>query len=86
MDNRMELKMAMKVAGLSQADLAKRAGVSPALITRLLDGSRRRPSYESIVRIARALNLAPDELFPIDTDAPRNGKRSRRVSPAVPPA
>jgi transcriptional regulator with XRE-family HTH domain len=87
MDNRMELKMAMKVAGLTQADLAKRAGVSPALITRLLDGSRRRPSYESIVRIARALNLAPDELFPIDTDTPRNGsKRSRRASPAVPPA
>jgi transcriptional regulator with XRE-family HTH domain len=62
----MELKTARKVARLTQQELAKRAGVDTALISRLESGTRsRRPSYESIVRIARVLNLAPDELFPV---------------------
>jgi transcriptional regulator with XRE-family HTH domain len=63
----MDLKLARQIAGLTQQELAKRAGVDPALISRLEQGRRvRRPSYEAVVRIARALNLAPDQLFPID--------------------
>jgi len=61
----MDLKVARQIAGFSQEELAKRAGVSPTMISRLEGGSRRRPSYEAIVRIARALNLAPDQLFPV---------------------
>jgi transcriptional regulator with XRE-family HTH domain len=61
----MELKTARRIARLTQQELAKRAGVDPALICRLEGGKGRRPSYETIVRIARALNLAPDELFPV---------------------
>lgn len=61
----MDLKLARQIAGLTQSELAKRAGVDTALICRLEKGRRRRPSYESIVRIARALNLAPDQLFPL---------------------
>lgn len=62
----MELRMARQIAGFTQQELAKRAGVDPALISRLERGGRRRPSYEAIVRISRALNCAPDELFPVD--------------------
>ena len=62
----MELKTARRIARLTQQELAARAGVDAALISRLESGRRgRRPSYEAIVRIARALNLAPDELFPV---------------------
>jgi transcriptional regulator with XRE-family HTH domain len=60
-----ELKTARRIARLTQQELAERAGVDPALISRLENGSRRRPSYEAVVKIARALNLAPDELFPV---------------------
>ena len=63
----MELKTARQIARLTQQELAKRAGVDPALISRLESGRRaRRPSYEAIVRISRALNVAPDVLFPVD--------------------
>lgn len=63
----MDLKMARRIAGLTQEQLAERAGVDSALISRLeRGGARRRPSYEAIVRIARALNIAPDELFPVE--------------------
>ena len=67
----MELRTARRIARLTQTELARKAGVDPALICRLEkdgpSGGRRsrRPSYEAIVRIARALNLAPDELFPV---------------------
>lgn len=62
----MELKTARQIARLTQQELAKRAGVDASLISRLESGTRsRRPSYEAIVRISRALNVAPDELFPV---------------------
>jgi transcriptional regulator with XRE-family HTH domain len=66
----MELKTALKIARLTQLELAERAGVDPAVISRLVSGKQRRPGYETSVRIARALNLAPDELFPV-ADVPR---------------
>lgn len=64
----MELRIARRIARLTQHQLAERAGVDHTLICKLENphGRRRRPSYEAIVKIARALNLAPDELFPID--------------------
>jgi transcriptional regulator with XRE-family HTH domain len=63
-----DLRTARQIARLTQQQLAARARVDPALISRLETGARRRPSYEVIVRIARALNLAPDQLFPVDAD------------------
>lgn len=62
----MELKTARRIARLTQLQLAKKAGVDNSMISRLEDGSRKRPSYVAMVRIARALNVAPDELFPVD--------------------
>jgi transcriptional regulator with XRE-family HTH domain len=61
------LKLARRIAQLSQKDLARKAGVDPALISRLETGHRaRRPSYEAIIRIARVLNVDPTDLFPVD--------------------
>lgn len=67
----MELKKYRRIAGLTQAQLADKAGVDVTLISRLERGQRQRATYETIVRLARALNLAPDELVAVPGDAPR---------------
>jgi len=81
----MNLKTARRIARLTQSDLAKRACVDPALISRLeTNGRTRRPSYEAIVRISRALNLAPDELFPVPLRPERPARRApQRRRPAT---
>jgi transcriptional regulator with XRE-family HTH domain len=61
----MELKKFRKIAGLSQEALAAKSGVDIAVISRLERGLRRQPSYETVVRLARALNLEPEELIPV---------------------
>lgn len=71
----MELKLARQIAGLNQQELADRAGVSMSMICRLERGNRRQARYESLVRIARALNVQPTDLFPV-TDPPRR-RRAR---------
>lgn len=86
--NRAAIAAAMTALKVNQSQLAERAGVSPALVSRLLNTDttkrrRTRPSYEAIVRIARALNHAPDVLFPVDDPTTRAPKGPHRL-PAVP--
>jgi transcriptional regulator with XRE-family HTH domain len=61
----MELRKYRKIAGLSQEALARKSGVDLAVISRLERGLRRAPSYETVVLLARALNLEPEELEPV---------------------
>lgn len=67
----MDLRLARKIARLKQDELARRAGIDPTLLSQLENGHRsiRRQRYEIVVRLARALNLEPDELVP-DLPAP----------------
>lgn len=55
------------VAELSQIQLAREVGVDNSLISRLESGERdlRSVGYETVVRIAAALNVTPGELFPL---------------------
>ena len=62
----MELKKYRRIAGLTQQQLADKSGVHVTLISRLERGRRQTASYESIVRLARALNLEPEELVQVD--------------------
>jgi len=64
----MQLRTARKIAGITQQDLAERAGVTNAFISLLESGKRdiRNTDYATVVRIARALNVTADELFPVD--------------------
>ncbi len=64
----MELRTARRIARLTQLELATRAGVDDSFISLLESGKReiRTTDYETVVRIARALNVTPDELFPVD--------------------
>ena len=61
----MELKKFRKIAGLTQEQLARKSGVDATLISRIERGRRRRLSYDNMVRLARALNLEPEELEPV---------------------
>ena len=62
----MELKKYRRIAGLNQRQLAEKSGVDVTLISRLERGQRQAASYTTIVRLARALNLQPEELLPVD--------------------
>jgi len=65
----MELKKYRRIAGLTQRQLAKKSGVDVTIICRLEKGDRKIASYASIVRLARALNLEPEELEPVTSRA-----------------
>ena len=54
---------------MTQEALAQKAGVDASIISRLERGTRRRASYDSIVRLARALNLEPEELVSAEDPA-----------------
>lgn len=66
------LKTALKIARINQRQLAARAGVDESAISLIVNGHRTFASlrYESVVRIARVLNVDPDELFPVDDIVP----------------
>jgi len=69
----MELNTARKIARLTQRQLAEKASVDVSTIS-LLENDKRNYStvgYAAIVRIARALNVAPEELFPVPDDPTR---------------
>ena len=64
----MELRTARRIANLTQLELATRAGVDDSFISLLESGKRaiQTTDYATVVRIARALNVTPDELFPVE--------------------
>jgi transcriptional regulator with XRE-family HTH domain len=66
----MNLRLARKIASLTQQELAERAGVTDSFISLIESGKRdiRSVGYETVVRIARALGVEPDELFPVDDE------------------
>jgi transcriptional regulator with XRE-family HTH domain len=75
----MLLKVALKIARITQQELATRARVPASTINRLANGRRKIDSvaYASVVRMARTLSpgMSVEELFPIEDAA---GVRDRR--------
>ncbi|WBQ07208.1 ATP-binding protein [Kribbella sp. CA-293567] len=67
-------------AGLTQASLAEKAGLSEQAISLLERGTRRRPRAETIEALTKAMELGPDDLrrFSLASRAPR---RSAAESP-----
>lgn len=63
----MELRTARKLARLTQQQLAERSGVDTSAISRVENGERdiHSMSYDSVVRLARALGVDPEELWPV---------------------
>lgn len=52
--------------GLSQSELGKRAGLSPAAISQLENGERR-PNFTTLVNLSQALRTTPDALLGVTT-------------------
>jgi transcriptional regulator with XRE-family HTH domain len=65
----MDLKIARRIARLTQEELATAAGVDDSFISLLESGKRdiETVNYKTVVLLARALNVSPEELFPIRT-------------------
>ena len=56
------LRIARLKAGLSQLELAKRAGVQRSAVSAIEDGRTRKPTERLIGTLANILSMAPDEL------------------------
>jgi transcriptional regulator with XRE-family HTH domain len=65
----MRLRETRKQRGLTQIQLSELAGVEQGTISRLENGESDRPSWEIVARLARALDVPPEELFPIERTA-----------------
>lgn len=53
-----------KALGIPQAELAKRSGISPSHMNKIEHGVES-PKFETAVRIAQALGVAPDVIAPV---------------------
>ena len=64
----MDLRVARRIAGLTQEQLAKRAGVDNSFISLIESGKRdiHTAGYQTVVRIARALGVEPEDLWPVE--------------------
>lgn len=68
----MTLEEARQLAGLSRAALAELAGTTGTTIYDIETGRNRRPSFDVVTRIVRALHrsglrgITAEQLFPVD--------------------
>lgn len=56
------IKQVRKKVGWSQQKLAEKAGLSLAVITKIEQGVAKRPSIQTMVKLADALGISLDEL------------------------
>jgi transcriptional regulator with XRE-family HTH domain len=61
----MNLRTARRLKDITQAQLATRAGVDQTTISDIERGRNTNPSWATVVRLAQALDVAPEELFPL---------------------
>ena len=69
MHNCTMLKELRKKQGLTQEQLAEISGVDQTVISRIETEEIRRPRWEIVARLARALSVKPEKLFPVDPAA-----------------
>lgn len=69
-----------KGAGLTQAALGERIGISPEAVSRIEHGTNA-PTLERIGAIARALDVPISDLFP--NESPAHDKRAERILAAL---
>lgn len=79
----MSLKLARKIAHLTQSELAKRSGLDQPVIARYESGDRplRLAPYANLTRIAAALGISTDELIALADKIPdkRDPTAGRRL-------
>ena len=77
------LQELMEKRRLSLNQLAGRAGISPAFLSRILNRQRGLPSDETILRLAEELDLQPPELLLIEAGHISEEMRHQRSVPAL---
>ena len=65
----MNLRTARRLKDITQAQLAEMANVDQTTISDIERGRNRNPSWETVSRIAKALGVDPEELFPVNHSA-----------------
>lgn len=63
----MTLREARDLRGLTQEQLADRAGVDQATISNLENGRVQFPSWDTVARVCGVLKVKPQDIFPLDT-------------------
>ena len=78
------LEQALAEARLSIREASKRAGISPAFLSRILQRERGLPSNDIILRLARALNIRPSEKLLIEAGRTPEDIKQLLTEPLVP--
>jgi transcriptional regulator with XRE-family HTH domain len=65
----MNLRAARRQKDITQSQLAELSGVNQTTISDIERGANRNPSWETVARIAKALGVPPEELFPVADEA-----------------
>jgi transcriptional regulator with XRE-family HTH domain len=73
-----QLKHARRTRGWTRARLCAESGVHPNTIADIEHGRNRRPSFETVFRLARALGFPPEQLYPIADTPSGPSPRARR--------
>lgn len=58
-----KLKEIRKSKNITQKQLSEETNLSVSYIQKLEIGDRKKPSYEAVIKIAKALEVEPQELF-----------------------
>ncbi len=66
----MDLKAARQARKLTQEQLAELSGLPQTTISDIERGVIKKPSWDAVSRLSKALDFAPDDIFPVD-DAPK---------------
>lgn len=56
------IQHAMKIRGMSQADLARATGITTSNIAYIVTGKTKDPRLDSVIKIAKALDVSLDYL------------------------
>src|SRR5271154_7291188 len=78
------LREGMDKRGISLNQLAEKAGMSPAFLSRILNKQRGLPSDAAILRLARVLDLQPNERLLIEAGRVPDGLMFVLNQPRVP--
>ena len=79
----MGLKIARQIRRLTQRQLAQRSGVAESTIS-LIEGGKRsytQVGYADVMRLARALGVDPDLLFPVPAHKAARSETQDKVTP-----
>ena len=78
------LRESMKTRKISLNQLAERAGLSPAFLSRILNKQRGLPSDKTILRLAQELDLKPHERLLIEAGRVPEGLKGPLNRPQIP--